>query len=108
MQFTTYADIGEIRCSRGLNTRIYENGTKSECSSCGYNCTFRRDNNIITHSFKTFNLKCSFCGKSQGEVGKLVAGPGVYICNECIDLCAEIITQDEDSEEIEEIKSYTC
>src|SRR5947199_362147 len=36
-------------------------------------------------------LKCSFCGKSQEQVRKLVAGPGVYICDECIELCTEII-----------------
>jgi ATP-dependent Clp protease ATP-binding subunit ClpX len=34
----------------------------------------------------------SFCGKSQNEVKKLIAGPTVYICNECIDICNEIIT----------------
>ncbi|RYZ85438.1 MAG: ATP-dependent Clp protease ATP-binding subunit ClpX, partial [Proteobacteria bacterium] len=32
-------------------------------------------------------LRCSFCGKSQNEVKKLIAGPGVYICDECIELC---------------------
>jgi ClpX C4-type zinc finger len=36
-------------------------------------------------------VKCSFCGKSQQEVGKLVAGPGVYICNDCVDLCVDVI-----------------
>ena len=36
------------------------------------------------------HLKCSFCGKSQDQVRKLIAGPGVYICDECIDLCNEI------------------
>ena len=36
-------------------------------------------------------LKCSFCGKSQKQVKKLIAGPGVYICDECIELCLEII-----------------
>ena len=36
-------------------------------------------------------LLCSFCGKSQKQVKKLIAGPGVYICDECIDLCNEII-----------------
>ena len=36
-------------------------------------------------------LKCSFCGKSQDQVRKLVAGPGVYICDECIELCTEIV-----------------
>ncbi|NKC60317.1 ATP-dependent Clp protease ATP-binding subunit ClpX [Vagococcus fluvialis] len=47
------------------------------------------------------DVRCSFCGKSQDEVKKLVAGPGVYICNECIDLCKEII----DEEIQEEISS---
>lgn len=39
-------------------------------------------------------LKCSFCGKSQKQVKKLIAGPGVYICDECIDLCNEIIDEE--------------
>jgi ATP-dependent Clp protease ATP-binding subunit ClpX len=39
-------------------------------------------------------LRCSFCGKSQNEVKKLIAGPTVYICNECIDICIEIISDD--------------
>jgi len=39
-------------------------------------------------------LKCSFCGKSQDDVRRLVAGPGVYICDECIELCQEIIDED--------------
>lgn len=43
-------------------------------------------------------LRCSFCGKSQNEVKKLIAGPSVYICNECIDICNEIINDDERSE----------
>lgn len=60
-------------------------------------------------------LKCSFCGKNQDQVKRLIAGPGVYICDECIDLCSEII-QDEFEENIEldttslpkpsEIKNY--
>jgi ATP-dependent Clp protease ATP-binding subunit ClpX len=46
-------------------------------------------------------LKCSFCGKYQDQVKRLIAGPGVYICDECIELCNEIITEelDEDAEE---------
>ena len=40
-------------------------------------------------------LSCSFCGKSQNDVRKLIAGPGVYVCNECIDICNEIINDDE-------------
>ena len=47
------------------------------------------------------NLFCSFCGKTQEEVRKLVAGPGVYICDECVDLCNDILT-----EELEESSSY--
>ena len=39
-------------------------------------------------------LKCSFCGKSQKQVKRLIAGPGVYICDECIDLCNEIIEEE--------------
>jgi len=39
-------------------------------------------------------LKCSFCSKSQNQVKKLIAGPGVYICNECVDLCNEIIDEE--------------
>ena len=60
-------------------------------------------------------LKCSFCGKNQDQVRRLIAGPGVYICDECIDLCSDII-QDEFEDNIEldttalpkptEIKSY--
>lgn len=43
-------------------------------------------------------LRCSFCGKSQNEVKKLIAGPGVYICDECIDLCNDIIQEEKDKE----------
>ncbi|MFN3874258.1 MAG: ClpX C4-type zinc finger protein, partial [Ignavibacterium sp.] len=39
-------------------------------------------------------LKCSFCGKSQKEVKKLIAGDGVYICNECVSLCNEILEEE--------------
>mgnify|MGYP001165964031 FL=1 len=49
-------------------------------------------------------LKCSFCGKTQDQVRKLVAGPGVYICDECIDLCTEIVEEELGSEEQEEFK----
>ena len=46
-------------------------------------------------------LKCSFCGKSQKQVKKLIAGPGVYICDECIELCNEIIEEElSDTEEV--------
>jgi ATP-dependent Clp protease ATP-binding subunit ClpX len=49
-------------------------------------------------------LKCSFCGKSQKQVRKLIAGPGVYICDECIELCNEII--DEELAEVAELDSF--
>src|ERR1041384_5272076 len=39
-------------------------------------------------------LKCSFCGKSQDQVKKLIAGPGGYICDECVDLCNEILDEE--------------
>lgn len=42
------------------------------------------------------HLKCSFCGKSQDQVKRLIAGPNVYICDECVDLCQEIITEEID------------
>src|SRR5216117_1446379 len=48
---------------------------------------------------RTGNLVCSFCGKSQDEVRKLIAGPTVYICDECIDLCNDIIAEEVDQEE---------
>ncbi|HLR67126.1 ATP-dependent protease ATP-binding subunit ClpX [Virgibacillus alimentarius] len=49
-------------------------------------------------------LKCSFCGKGQDQVRKLVAGPGVYICDECIDLCTEIVEEELGTEEETELK----
>lgn len=47
-------------------------------------------------------LRCSFCGKSQDEVRRLVAGPGVYICDECVELCSEIISEEFEEEEYNE------
>ena len=55
-------------------------------------------------------LKCSFCGKSQKQVKKLIAGPGVYICDECIDLCNEIIEEelaDADDVKLDELPKPT-
>ncbi len=49
------------------------------------------------------NLKCSFCGKDQDQVKKLVAGSGVYICNECIELCSEIVEEELSQQETEEL-----
>ncbi|MDN5589856.1 ATP-dependent Clp protease ATP-binding subunit ClpX [Lactiplantibacillus plantarum] len=49
------------------------------------------------------SVNCSFCGKSQDQVKKIVAGPGVYICNECIDLCKEIIDEEFSEEQTHEL-----
>ena len=43
-------------------------------------------------------LKCSFCGKPQSQVARLVAGPGVYICDECIHICMDILNDGMDEE----------
>lgn len=48
---------------------------------------------------KDDTLRCSFCGKSQDEVKKLIAGPSVHICNDCIDICNEIIADDRQASE---------
>lgn len=56
------------------------------------NVTGRRRRRTPTASLEA--LTCSFCNKNQTDVAKLVAGPGVYICNECIDLCNQIIAQE--------------
>ena len=45
------------------------------------------------------NIRCSFCGKTQENVKKIVAGPGVYICDECVDLCTSIIEAESFSDE---------
>jgi ATP-dependent Clp protease ATP-binding subunit ClpX len=50
-------------------------------------------------------LKCSFCGKSQNDVRKLIAGPTVYICDECIELCNDIIAEEWEEEKAREIRS---
>ena len=50
-------------------------------------------------------LKCSFCGKSQNDVRKLIAGPTVYICDECIELCNDIIAEEWEEEKSKEIRS---
>ena len=49
---------------------------------------------IDTKDTKTTTLYCSFCGKNQHEAKKLIAGPSVYICNECVELCQEIVKED--------------
>ncbi|MBW2552685.1 MAG: AAA family ATPase, partial [Deltaproteobacteria bacterium] len=56
-------------------------------------------------SSKYGNLFCSFCGKNQDEVRKLIAGPSVYICDECIELCNDIIAEENEREAISRRKS---
>ncbi len=51
-------------------------------------------------------VRCSFCGKSQDQVKKLIAGPGVYICNECVELCSEIVEEDYTLEAEEEEEDW--
>jgi ClpX C4-type zinc finger len=48
----------------------------------------------VTRTAAVEALRCSFCGKSQHKVVRLVAGPGVYICNECVDLCNQIMAEE--------------
>lgn len=52
-------------------------------------------------------LKCSFCGKSQKQVQQLIAGPGVYICDECVELCTEIIDERLSETEVADAESFT-
>ena len=62
----------------------------------------------MTNKTTSDKLHCSFCGKVQDDVKKLIAGPSVYICNECVDLCNDIIEEEIKSEEdnsLEELPS---
>ena len=52
------------------------------------------------------DLSCSFCGKGQKEVKKLIAGPNTYICNECVDLCCEIIEDEKEEQVVAEDQEY--
>lgn len=58
---------------------------------------------MVDQNKQTEDISCSFCGKSQDEVKRIVAGPGVFICNECVDLCQEIMEEELQAEEA----SYT-
>jgi len=60
-----------------------------------------RGDNILANRDDTKQIRCSFCGKSQEAVRRIIAGPGVYICNECVGLCSSIVDEDY-TEEIEE------
>jgi late competence protein required for DNA uptake (superfamily II DNA/RNA helicase) len=109
MNFTVLDD-NSIKCGKGCRSNPFNNSIIS-CHTCGYECEFKSDNDNkrIIISINKSVLICSFCGKSQNEVDKLVAGNKVYICDECIDLSKEIITGEYGEKElIREIKSYTC
>jgi len=51
------------------------------------------------------DLRCSFCGRTQAEVKRLIAGPGVYICNECIEICADLIGEEEEAVSIQGLEA---
>ena len=53
----------------------------------------------MSRGYSESELRCSFCNKPQREVRKLIAGPNVYICNECVDTCNEILAEDVEKEE---------
>ncbi|WP_311078234.1 ClpX C4-type zinc finger protein [Paenibacillus polymyxa] len=55
----------------------------------------RKYDELIAFPERNYELRCSFCGKSQSEVDRMVTAKNVCICNECIGLCAEIIGEDE-------------
>lgn len=63
-----------------------------------------RGENMFKFNEEKGQLKCSFCGKTQDQVRKLVAGPGVYICDECIELCTEIVEEELGTDEQVEFK----
>lgn len=54
------------------------------------------------------DLQCSFCGKAQREIRKLIAGPTVYICNECVELCVSIVVDVDDAAELEATITGLC
>ncbi|MBD8839440.1 hypothetical protein IFU39_16630 [Paenibacillus sp. CFBP 13594] len=56
----------------------------------------KRYDDLLKFSGKNPELCCSFCGKAQSEVAGIVAGPNVYICDECVDLCNEILGEGEE------------
>lgn len=66
--------------------------------------SFSRGEKMFKFNDEKGQLKCSFCGKTQDQVRKLVAGPGVYICDECIDLCSEIVEEELGTDEEVEFK----
>ena len=81
------------RRARPAPTSARVSGLRRACYDCEEPC--RRESATTTQA----NLTCSFCGKIQKEVKKLIAGPTVYICDECIGLCNDIIAEEIEKEE---------
>lgn len=95
-----YQLIGE---SASVSTRVPRCPATAIAPSLGGTAAYVMSSNIGRRSYasrmskqarETTNPRCSFCGKPRDQVKKLVAGPGVYICNECISLCNEILEED--------------
>ena len=61
----------------------------------------------FVEDLKGKGYRCSFCGKYQNKVDKLIAGPNVYICNECIDLCSDILLEEKAREVVERSEKKT-
>ena len=59
---------------------------------------FRNPFKQQTRTFSEGDLRCSFCGKAAADVRKLLAGPAVFICDECVSMCVEILARDKDAE----------
>ena len=83
---------GRVRRRNGQNTGV-ENRWRYSGNEPRINPT-RKGSPLARSTDSNEQLLCSFCGKSQRQVKKLIAGPGVYICDECIDLCNEIIDEE--------------
>ena len=77
---------------------------QASLSLCGSGYTKEGGEGLFRFSDEKGQLKCSFCGKAQDQVKRLVAGPGVYICDECIELCNEIIEEELNDEAEVKIK----
>jgi len=59
---------------------------------------FRKPFKTNTRAFSEGDLRCSFCGKAAADVRKLLAGPAVFICDECVSVCVEILARDKYAE----------
>lgn len=92
-QFKT-GDLVAFVNREGQFVQLFSPGkiVSSEGGESIINCELRVQNKFIEAIQE--QLCCSFCGKKQDEVKRLVAGPSVYICNECLDVCNEMVEKD--------------